>query len=468
MAKQSIFDVIVIGSGSAGFSAVEAARAVGARVCLIEKGKLGGECPNEACVPSKALLHAATMYRRAQIGRDRGIEIDELSFNFSGVMAYKDRVVARITGGGERGERYEQMLKQLKVVVKFGEAKFVDAHRVEVGAEIFEGRAVVIATGATDVVPPIDGCDRARAWQWRDAMVATRLPKSMAIIGGGPVGCELATFFSTFGTRVVLIESSAAVLDREDAQVSAYALAALARLGVEVVLEGIVEEIVSAHGTHGVRVRGHDSLYAVEQIVLAAGKRPNIGTLNLRATGVRLDGRGRFTTAADQRTNVRHIFAAGDVDGGMMFTHTAHHEGAIAGYNAAIIALGKRAKSVKRDERVVPRVTFLDPEVASVGMTQQEVKEKFGSALVGRFELAGLGRSATVGVQVGFVKLVAHPKTRKLLGAHMIGERAGEVIHEAALAIYLNAPVDKIASMIHAYPTFSEALRAAAVDAHLE
>ncbi|MCR4313959.1 MAG: NAD(P)/FAD-dependent oxidoreductase [Candidatus Uhrbacteria bacterium] len=456
MAKQLVFDVVVIGSGSAGFSAVEAATQQGAKVCLIEKGKLGGECPNDACIPSKALLRAAAVYRTLGSVREFGIDASGRSFDWEKIQAYRKRIVTSITGG-EEGERYLQILKRLKVTLKKGEARFVDTHTLEVNDEKVEGKAVVIATGTVDFIPPIDGLRDVRFWGWKEALMASRQPKSIALIGGGPVACEIATLYASFGTRVVILQSASTILNREDEEISQRAQGALEALGVEVVVSAQVLSCVNGGmGAMGLKVKvgKEEHVFAVESVVVATGKRPNVAHLGMERVGLALTGSAS-------------IFAAGDVDGGLMFTHTAHHEGWIAGYNAARVALKKKGL-LKRDERVVPRVTFIEPEVASVGMTQAEVKKKFGNALVGRYETGWLGRAVTDHAGNGLVKLVAHPKTRKLLGAHAISPHAGEIIHEAALAIYVGVTIDKLAQMIHAFPTYAEGLKAAAGSAQIE
>jgi len=471
MAKKS-FDVVVIGTGSAGFSAIEGALSLGASVCVIEKERFGGECPNFACVPSKAILKAAKAYRLMGHAREYGIDLGSRSYDFKRVMKYRQGVVEAITGGGEHGDRYLKILDEMKGVERvIGEATFVDAHTVEVNGEEVYGKTIIIATGTVDFVPPIPGLDEINHWGWKEAISAKRQPKSMAIIGGGPVGCEIATFYASFGTRVLLLQANPVVLHREDAEISQIADSVLQHLGVEVITDAKITEIVNARGgVTGLNVErgGVAQMHAVEAVVVATGKRPNIDGLNLDAAGIRLDKRGALTTTKDQRTNVKHIFAAGDVDGGMQFTHTAHHEGWIAGHNAALLAKRKRTAPRKRDMRVVPRATFIDPEVASVGVTEAEARAKQKKLLIGRYLVGSLGRSVTDNSRVGMIKLIAHPTTRKILGAHMIGERAGEVIHEAALAMYLGAKIDKLAEMIHAFPTYSEGLKAAASSAKIE
>ncbi|HLD20629.1 MAG TPA: NAD(P)/FAD-dependent oxidoreductase [Patescibacteria group bacterium] len=467
MAKQSTFDVIVIGSGSAGFSAVEAAVSQGARVCLIEGDQLGGECPNEACIPSKALLKAASVYRTLGNVREFGIDASGRSFDWKKVQAYREHVVATITGGPS-GERYVQILKRLKVTWKKGEARFIDPNTLEVNHERLSARAIVIAAGSQDFIPPIDGLRDIRFWGWREALTATRQPKSIGIIGGGPVACEIATFYASFGTRVVVLQSAPVVLHREDEEISQRARQALEALGVEVVVGAEVLSCVNGGmGAIGlkVKVQSQESVFAVETVVVATGKRSNVSHLDMERVGLERDG---VRTNPEQRTGRSHIFAAGDVDGGLMFTHTAHHEGWVAGYNAARVALKKKGGLLKTDERVVPRVTFIDPEVASVGMTQAEGKAKYKQVLVGRYEIGGLGRAVTDHVAGGLVKLIAHPKTRKLLGAHALCPQAGELIHEAAMALFLGATIDKMAQMIHAFPTYAEGLKAAASTINLE
>ncbi len=467
MPKVPSYDVVIIGTGSAGFSAAEGARSLGASVCVIEKEKFGGECPNYACVPSKALLKAAKVYRTLNHARGLGIEIGKRDFDFSAVMAYRKKVVETITGGGIHGDRYHDLLEQLGAHCLMGDARFIDAHTLEVNGSNIHGKAIVIATGTVDFIPPILGLDSSAYSSWKDVIRASRQPKTMGIIGGGPVGCEIATIYASLGTKVTIFQTAPVILNREDKEISLLAGKTLEQLGVEIITGAQISEVVNTGGgVTGVKVAG--KMHAFEELVVATGKRPNIATLGLEEAGVLLDERGALNTTKEQRTNVKHILAAGDVDGGMQFTHTAHHEGWVAGYNAALSAKRKRTAPRKVDLRVVPRATFIDPEVASVGLTEAQARKKHETLVIGRWQVAALGRAVTDSKRFGLIKLVAHPKTRKLLGAHIIGERAGEVIHEAALAIYLGATIDKLSGMIHAFPTYSEGLKAAAAAAKEE
>lgn len=464
------YDVIIVGSGSAGFSAVEAASSLGARVCLVEKEKLGGECPNLACIPSKALLAAARAYRNAQEIKTFGVACGPVTFQFEDIMKYRDRVVDKLTGGGVRGARYEALLKDLHTDVVYGAAHFEDDRTIIVGDLRLEGKAIVIATGSTDYIPDIPGLDQVHFWHWYDALSKKRQPKALAIIGGGPVACEIATLYATFGTRVVLIEQSTRLLSREDAECAAFVEARLTSMGVDVVTNAVVSNIVDGRGgVYGVHVdvKGIKTMHAVEQIVVAAGKRAR--TTGFEDAGLKYDSSGSISISKEQQTNKKHLFAAGDVCGaGLMLTSVAHHEGFVAGYNAALTALGKRSPKMTQDERVVPRITFVEPEFASVGVTADEVKKRVGSVLVGRSVTQNLGRTLTDHASDGMVKLVAHPKTRKILGGSIIGPHAGEMIHEVSLAIFANLTIDKLAEMIHAFPTYAEAVRDAASQLTLE
>jgi len=465
------YDVIVIGSGSAGFSAAFAARERGVSVLLIEKDKLGGECPNLACVPSKALLKCAKTYQKVKHAGQYGVEVGGVAFNFEKMMAYREKIVRKITGGGEHGDRYLELAEENSIEIEIGTAQMQSDTIVEVNGQMFVGKAFVIATGTVDFIPSISGIEKIRPMNFRQALTLKKQPRKLAIIGGGPVGSELATFYAMLGTRVVLFQSSPTILNREDPEIAELAHGFIHKNGVGAFGNSKVIEVKDASGgVYGltVEINGKKETQAVDQILIAAGKRSATEGLGLEDTGVNLDQQGIIKTNTEQRTNIKHIFAAGDVDGGMMFTHTAHAEGDVAGYNAALVAEKKRQGFKKIDMRVVPRVTFVVPEVASVGLTGPEARIKFKKVLVGRFETGKLGRSITEGSENGLVKIIAHPKTRKIVGGHAVCDRAGEIIHEVALAIHLGATIDKVASMIHAYPTFSEAIASAASSAKIE
>ncbi|HBL39563.1 TPA: hypothetical protein DDZ10_02725 [Candidatus Uhrbacteria bacterium] len=463
-ARKEIYDVVVIGSGSAGMSAAFSARETGASVCVVERDQLGGECPNWACVPSKALLRAAKAYREAKEAGKFGVSMRRAGYDFADVMRYSRDVVERVTGGGEYGGRYVKMFKKSGIETARGSAVFVNAHTLYVGGRKLEAKTFVIATGTKDLIPPIEGLEGTPFWGSRDVMRIIRQPRSLAVIGGGPVGCELSTFFGSFDTRVTLIQGAPSVLNREDAEISALAKKALERIGIEVLINSNVSKVVYARNRFCLTIEGQDEPLETDQLLVSAGRRPATDALGIEKLKLKLDSHGYISVDETQVSSLAHVFAAGDVTGGMQFTHVAHPAGDIAGYNAAMKAFGKNARR-KADFSVVPRVTFISLEVASVGLTEEEAKAMYRTLLVGTFNIASLGRAVTESSGGGLVKLVADAKTKKLVGGHIMAERAGEMIHEVALGVKLGARLGDLANLIHAFPTYSEAIAAAAANA---
>ncbi|PIR48005.1 hypothetical protein COV06_01235 [Candidatus Uhrbacteria bacterium CG10_big_fil_rev_8_21_14_0_10_50_16] len=452
------YDLLVIGSGSAGFSAAHAAKGQGRKIGIVEADRLGGECPNWACVPTKALLKSAKVYRDLLQTQMYGVTSKDVTADFVEIMKRRGQIV-----GALGGSRIEKIADKLGIDVLHGFATFLDAHTVQIDDKQVTSDKFVIATGSSTFVPEIPGIDQVAWIGFKEAVTFDALPESMTIIGGGPVGCELALIYASFGTRVTIIQHAGALLNREEPEISELVANQFAVLNIHVELNAEVIRVEKAEkGTQTkVRVGKEMKIIKSQVLVLATGKKANTAGLGCQAAGVQLDARGNVLTNSELVTSAQNIWAAGDVDGGMLFTHTAHYEGSLAGANA----FAKTPRQV--DERVVPRVTFVDPEVASVGMTEAEVREKYGTVLVGTFYMRGLGRAYIDGNTKGFVKLVADPKTRKLLGGHIVSERAGELIHEVALAIHLKARMDDLAEMIHAYPTYSEAVAGAATMAEV-
>lgn len=447
------YDLLVIGSGSAGFSAAHAAKGTGRRIGIVEADRLGGECPNWACVPTKVLLKSAYEFRAAQRAATYGVHYKDVSLSFTDVMKRRGKIA-----GALGGPRIASIADQLGIDVLRGFATFLDEHTIEVDGKQVTADKFVIATGSTTFVPPIPGLDTV---DWIDFKAAVSLeapPKSLLIVGGGPVGCELALAYATFGSKVTMLQAADQVLHREDEALSELARAGLEAAGIAV--HTGVEVVRVQEGAPGVqaqvRIGKAIQTFKAERLLLATGKTAATAGLGCKAAGVDVDAKGRVVTNSELRTTAKHIWAAGDVDGGMQFTHMAHYEGALAGKNA-FAKTGTRV-----DDRVVPRVTFVDPEIASVGLTETQVKERYGSCLAGTFDYKGLGRAFLDDHRTGLVKIVADPKTRKILGGHVAGERAGELVHQIAMAMQLRARVEDVATMIHAYPTYSEAVAGAA------
>ena len=469
MSKHS-YDVIVIGGGSAGLSAVESARSLGASVCLIEKGKLGGSDVHEISIPKKALLRSAAFYRSLQEAKRFGVTLGATAFQFADVMRYRDQTVDALITNNTGSNRFEKRLKELEVDVRIGVAKFEDDHLISVSGEQIYGKAIVITTGCTETVPDIKGLDAIHYLRAKDVFAKARQPKALVIIGGGELACEMALFYASFGTRIVLLEQSSRILMEEDEECVRMIEASLQRLGVDIVTNAMITEIVDGRGgVYGVKVDVHgiQSMHAVEQIVLASKSSAYTSGLGIDTIGVSCNSQGSISVSKEQKTSVAHIFAAGGVSESSLLQR-AQEEGSIAGFNAALCALNKKTAKQTGQTSVLPHVISLDPEFASIGCTAADVKKRFGQVLVGRCNTSKLDRSITEHETVGFVKLVAHPKTRKLLGAQILGTCAGELIQEIALAMSLNSVVDKLAVVSYASLTRAEGIRNAAMDLILE
>ncbi|HBU27869.1 TPA: hypothetical protein DEB00_02010 [Candidatus Uhrbacteria bacterium] len=452
------YDLLVIGSGSAGFSAANAAKGPGRKIGIVEADRLGGECPNWACVPTKVLLKSAKVYRDLAHAHMYGVFLKDASANFLEIMKRRGQIV-----GALGGPRIDKIADKLGLDVLHGFASFLDEHTIQIEEKQVTADKFVIATGSSTVIPEVPGLDKVSWIGFKEAVQLSEAPVSLIILGGGPVGCEFALLYASLGTRVMIVQRAPALLHREEPEISALVADQLEKLGVKIYTGAEVIRVDQNGAMITAKIRKEKTMLTIEGTVLllATGKKANTAGLGCLAAGVRLDARGNVITNSELATTAKHIWAAGDVDGGMLFTHAAHYEGSLAGQNA----FAEEPRLL--DERVVPRVTFMDPEVASVGLTEAEVREKYGTVLVGVFQLRGLGRAYIDGNVVGFVKLVADPKTRKLLGGHIVSERAGELIHEVALAIHLKARMDDLAEMIHAYPTYSEAVAGAAAMAEV-
>jgi pyruvate/2-oxoglutarate dehydrogenase complex dihydrolipoamide dehydrogenase (E3) component len=454
------FDVVCVGGGTAGMTAARAAHAKGKRVALVEReARLGGDCTFWGCVPSKALIELARAVHEARALGDIGLGAGEL--DFAAVMARKDRLVDAIAHD-ERAELFERA----GIRVLRGDARFEAADRLRVGEEIVRAERVVLATGTDPAVPPIPGLRETPHLTNRSIFDLRRLPARLLVLGGGALGLELAQAFRRFGSEVTVVEVLDRLLPREDAEAGAAIEAVLRAEGVTLELGASAERVRRDGETTVVTVRGRDGSerdLRADALLVAVGRTRGGGDLGLGAAGIATDDRGFVRVDARLRTTAGTVYAAGDVSGGYLFTHVAAYEGRIAGVNAA----GARAKA---DYRVVPWVTFTAPEVARVGMTEADARAEHGDRVEAvRFPMAQVDRARILGEPDGFVKLVTLRRGRlgratggRLLGAHVVGPRAGEALHEAVLAMRARAFTGRLAQAIHAYPTVSIGLQQAA------
>lgn len=460
MSHKYDYDLIAIGSGSAGGSAAFVAKRANMKVAVVEefKDKLGGHCPNYACVPTKAMLKAANIYKMAARGAEFGIEMDNLRFDFKKIAAFRQSVVDQLTG-----PRIERNLASAGIDLLWGRAEFVSEHELILktpssdGARKYSFDHAVIGTGSKEFIPPIEGLADAGYWTSDVAVKAEALPDSIVIIGGGPIGMEFAELFLSFGKRVVILQRDPQILPREDGAIADLVAADITKRGAEIHTNC---EIMFAHklaSSKSVRIKtnGKETEVAADEILVATGRRANLD-LNLAAAGIEVDEKGRLKLNEYLQTNQAHIWAAGDAAGNWQFTHTAAYEGDLVGRNIC------HNHEEKTNYDVVPRVTFCDPEVASVGITEAQAKLKNLNYRAQSFRTGGLGRYLIERDFRGMVKIIADAKTMEVLGGHIAGQNAGQLIHEIALAMKAKIPVTTMARMIHAYPTFSEAVAACA------
>ncbi len=439
MQKKYDYDVVVLGGGSAGIAAAERAAEAGAFVCLVEEDRLGGECSFSACTPTKALLHAArTYYTFKHDAPHLGVFAKDIRFDFAKMQKRKDALLTSLYENGALAKRF---LSDRGVHVVKGRGRFFDAHTVLVGTtKKISAKAFVIATGATDA-PFSFVCDeKIHVLRYRDVVVQKYVPQSIVIVGGGPIGCEFATLWSLLGVKVTLLQHAPQLLPRDEAELAALAEVALRARGVHVMCNVAVLEAKKKGKQVQVTYQEGDAprrSVRAQGLFVANGRVPNIAGLQL-----------------EEFISQKHIFFAGDVTGSMQFTSVAATEGSIAGWNAANVGKTKVYESFS--DRVVPRVTFVLPELASVGKTLQDAKKIDKKAFAHTVPVRSLSRAAIDNYREGMLKVVLAGDGETILGAHIFGERAGEVIHEYALAMEAHVPWSTMRSMLRAYPTYSE------------
>ncbi len=449
------YDVTVIGGGSGGLTAARLATALGARVALIDKERVGGDCLYYGCVPSKALIHVAKVVAQAKAAATLGLLPADLKVDMGRVSAHIQEVIARVAE--------EEQVYVEGVSVRLGQASFRAPHELEVNGETLLSKNTLIATGSRPRVPDVPGLREVGYLTNESVFDLGRLPPSLVVVGGGPVGVEMAEAFARLGSQVTLLQSRERLLPREDPEVSEAIAQALARDGVRVVLSARLEAVKQS-GKHKVaEARQGEKLAQVEadDLLIALGRVPNVERLHLEAAGVAYGPKG-ITTDAYLHTTASPIFAIGDVLGGYLFTHVAAYQASVAVRNALLPLLHKKA-----DYRVLPWTTFTDPEAARLGLTEEEARQTGQAFRVVRVPWRAIDRAQTDGAPEGFIKLIVAQKGDTILGAHLVGARAGELLGELALAMRHKLGMGAVLATIHAYPTLSTGLQQASFEWYL-
>ncbi len=454
------FDLIVIGGGAAGLVASKFAAGVGKKVALIERSKLGGECTLYGCVPSKTLIRTAKVLNQINHADEVGLDMGRA------LPVPGDAVLARVRQAVERV--YEghgpEVLERLGIHLVFGGPRFRDNHHIEVDGRLLSAASFIVCTGSSPLVPPISGIETIPYLTNQTLFNLERLPRSLIVLGGGPIGIEMAQAFNYLGVRVTLLEMADRILTKEDKELSDLLTGRLAGTGLALRTSTQVLGLSRRDGAIELTVEDatgrHDSISG-DALLVAVGRKANVDSLDLEAAGVEYSSKG-IKTDRKLRTTAKNIYAAGDVTGPYPFSHMAEYQARIAAQNAAF-PLRRSA-----DYRHYIWCTFTDPEFAHAGLTEGEARRRHGNNVrVYRWRYGDIDRAKTEADEFGMAKFICD-RSYRLIGAHILGSRAGELIHEAQIIKTLGVPFYKLDSIIHAYPTFSDVVRQPSKVSHID
>lgn len=447
------YDIIIIGAGPGGYVAAIKAAQLGAKVALIEKEALGGVCLNIGCIPTKALIKSAKIYRNIVNSEKYGITLDQKSIkaDWPAIVERKDQIVKRLTGG------VGMLLSRNGVEVIKGEAKVLDPNHVEVNGETLEAKNLILATGASPIIPPIPGVEEAYKAgiivTSRELLSLDKLPEKLVIIGGGVIGVEFATIFGTFGTEVTILEKLDRILMNVDDDARNMILKILKRNKIEIITGATVTAVNGNEVSY--EKDGKTLTVKGNKVLMSVGMRPNIKAfehLNLATE------RGAIVTNERLQTSIPNVYAIGDLNGKLMLAHVASHEGIVAVENI----MGKDSTV---DYSKMPSGIYGFPEIAMVGLTEAQAKEQGYDYQVGKFPFTALGKALADGETDGFVKIIADKKYGEILGVHIVAENAMEMISEGSITMELEGTTSEISSTVHPHPSLSEAFMEAAMAA---
>lgn len=456
-------EIVIIGGGPGGYVAAIRSAQLGGKVTLIEKEELGGTCLNWGCIPTKALLRGAEILENLRRAAEFGIQTGEIKIDFLKLMARKDRAVKTIVSG------VNNLLKSWGVEIVKGKASLLSPKEIEVLDNQGEKKKIlakklILAPGSVPADLPIPGKNLPKVIDSNGALQLSSIPQSIIIIGAGPIGLEFGTIFAALGSKVAIIEMMSQILPQEDEEIASALERVLKKNSMQIYLNCVVKEISeNREGAKEVRAILQDreeKVFTGEYVLIAGGRRANLDEIGLENIGLKTNKQG-IEVNEKMATNIANIYAVGDATGQILLAHFAMAQGAVAAENA----LGR---SSYLDRRVVPRCIYTMPEVAAVGLTEKEAKQAGYDLKIGHFPFAANGKATAWGERSGLIKVVAEKKYGEVLGIHIFGTRATDLIGEAILAMRLEATVQDIGRTIHPHPTFSEALMEAALDVDSE
>ena len=466
MAETS-FDIVIIGSGPGGYVAAIRAAQLGFKTAIVESKYLGGICLNWGCIPTKALLRSAEIFHYMQRAKEFGLSAGKVDYD-TGAIVKRSRAISKRLNDG-----VGFLMKKNKISVIWGEA-FIDAPgkvtvkpsksdapKGALGAGSYQGKHIIIATGARPRVLPGIEPDKKLVWTYFEAMVPDRMPKSLLIIGSGAIGIEFASFYRTLGAEVTVVEVLPQILPIEDAEIAGLARKSFEKQGIKILTDAKVTKLEkkSDSVTATIEKGGKSQTITAERVISAVGVVGNIENLGLEKLGVKTE-RGIIAVDQFNRTNVPGIYAIGDVSGPPMLAHKAEHEGVVC------IEAIKGLHPHPMNKLMIPGCTYCSPQIASVGLTEQAAKEKKIDIRVGHFPFVGNGKAIAMGEDQGLVKVIFDKKTGQLLGAHMIGAEVTELIQGYVVAMNLETTEEELMHTIFPHPTLSEMMKEAVLDAY--
>ncbi len=465
MAAEQHFDLLILGSGSTAFAAALRAQELGKTSVMTEERTIGGTCVNRGCLPSKNLIEAAKLVHDAQQPRYPGLSPAEVKVDFRQLIAQKDEVVHQY-----RKKKYESLIGA-QFSIEQGHVEFVDPHTVQVGDKRLKGEKVLIATGSRPVIPKIEGLDKV-SYLTSDLLTNDEpielfdLPRSLIIIGGGYIALELGQMFARFGSEVTILNRGEQLLAHGyEPQVGQAIEATFADEGIRVVNNASTQSVRQENGliVANAQLRSVAKEFRASALLVSTGRRPNSDLIAIERAGVKIGDKGEVIVDEFLQTNVAHIFAAGDVIGTRVGSQMATPVGSKDGGIAAMNALAPEQQRRRVDHRVIPRTIFTDPQVAVVGMTEEEAIAAGHSCWCNTVPMELVPRAGAIRDMRGIIKMVADDDTEEVLGVAMVGNSAGEVIHEAAMAMRFHAKVADFVELLHVYPTMAEALKIVAI-----
>jgi len=448
-------DVVVLGAGPAGYVCAIRLAQLGKKVTVVDRAEVGGVCLNRGCIPSKALIYAGSIFEKMSHSQEMGIEVSGAKINMPKLIKWKQSVVEKLTGG------VAQLLKANGCTFIAGDAKFTGPKSIDVksssGTTTIQFNQIVIATGSRPAKLPGFDVDNKVILDSTGALMLQEIPKAMLCIGGGYIGLELGSFYAKVGTKVTVVEATPNLLSGVDPDLTKIVARKLEKKGVKIMTKTSVKgQKISKKGVEVIFNDGAKDFSETFDVVLVTiGRTPNSDEIALEKSGLQKDSKGFLTVDAQRRTKIPHIFAIGDIAGQPLLAHKGSKEGLIA---AEVIAGQKSAYDVV----AMPAVIFTDPEIATVGLTDAEAKAKGIQTQVGIFPFAANGRALSIAEPDGFVKMIGDAKTGRLLGVHIVGAEASNLISECALALEMGAMVEDIALTVHPHPTLPETLMEAA------